>query len=373
MPIRLLPSAFFVAGLCACAGQAAAQSFLIGVNQSQSTVTYSITINAPFVTSPAGTSHLIGNAAGPDGIVGNADDVATGTRTIPGLINGNTAANTPVNISAGGASASGNSGTTVIRPAGALVLGVNTGAMTSSISGLTIDLLGGTPISISIGVSITYSTFRTRQPTCTILGGFPITVPVDTATVTVTEITATQTPGIAIGTLTPVMGSPGQFDFTADVETTVTVTATLGGEPLDVADQVVIVPVTGRVTITGDSAALTGTVNVANMQTIPGPMPQPPLPFAEPLCNGNLLVNVVIGDTTVNITTNANLTGFGARIPDPPGNPLDFNDDGLVTPDDLDDFITAFFSIPTDPRCDFNSDGVITPDDLDDYITAFFG
>ncbi|MGQ0628157.1 MAG: EF-hand domain-containing protein, partial [Phycisphaerales bacterium] len=54
---------------------------------------------------------------------------------------------------------------------------------------------------------------------------------------------------------------------------------------------------------------------------------------------------------------------------------LDFNNDGVIEPGDLDDFITAFFSDdPTErDRCDFNNDGVVEPGDLDDYITAYFG
>jgi hypothetical protein len=51
----------------------------------------------------------------------------------------------------------------------------------------------------------------------------------------------------------------------------------------------------------------------------------------------------------------------------------DFNADGVVNPDDLSDFITAFFSAPPGAGADFNGDGVVNPDDLSDFITAFFG
>ncbi|MGD9690084.1 MAG: hypothetical protein AB7K52_10565 [Phycisphaerales bacterium] len=55
-----------------------------------------------------------------------------------------------------------------------------------------------------------------------------------------------------------------------------------------------------------------------------------------------------------------------------PANPVDFNGDGNVDPDDLGDFINAYFSVPPDPRADFNADGNIDPDDLGDYINAYF-
>ncbi|MFN0012185.1 MAG: CARDB domain-containing protein [Phycisphaerales bacterium] len=51
---------------------------------------------------------------------------------------------------------------------------------------------------------------------------------------------------------------------------------------------------------------------------------------------------------------------------------LDVNLDGVVNPDDLGDFIAAYFSPQPDPVTDFNGDGMINPDDLGDYITSYF-
>jgi len=50
----------------------------------------------------------------------------------------------------------------------------------------------------------------------------------------------------------------------------------------------------------------------------------------------------------------------------------DFNNDGLVDPDDLADYITAFFTVPPSPATDFNRSGTIDPDDFADFIAAFF-
>jgi len=52
--------------------------------------------------------------------------------------------------------------------------------------------------------------------------------------------------------------------------------------------------------------------------------------------------------------------------------PADFNADGTLDPDDLADYITAFFFQPPASGSDFNGDGVTDPDDLADFITAFF-
>lgn len=50
----------------------------------------------------------------------------------------------------------------------------------------------------------------------------------------------------------------------------------------------------------------------------------------------------------------------------------DFNGDGVVNPDDLSDYINAFFVVPAGPEADFNLDGIVNPDDLADFINAFF-
>jgi len=50
----------------------------------------------------------------------------------------------------------------------------------------------------------------------------------------------------------------------------------------------------------------------------------------------------------------------------------DFNADGELNPDDLADYIGAFFAIPPGTGSDFNQDGLTDPDDLADYIGAFF-
>ncbi len=54
------------------------------------------------------------------------------------------------------------------------------------------------------------------------------------------------------------------------------------------------------------------------------------------------------------------------------GRSPDFNCDGVLDPDDLSDYIGAFFSSPPDLRADYNGDGVVDPDDLSDVIGAYF-
>ncbi|MGQ0629083.1 MAG: hypothetical protein ACT4PL_13420 [Phycisphaerales bacterium] len=67
------------------------------------------------------------------------------------------------------------------------------------------------------------------------------------------------------------------------------------------------------------------------------------------------------------------LTGgpLQCSAPPPPDCGADFNSDGITSPDDLDEFITAYFEGET--RADFDDDGILSPGDLDEFITSFFG
>jgi hypothetical protein len=355
--------------LLSAAHTAAAQTFDYAINQPASSATYNFSVSAPFQTTPAGSSYLVGNAAGPDGIPGNADDVPTGTRTIPGITGGNTALNTIVNLNSGNVSASGNNGSTVVRPSGAFRVAFNTAGGTSTLSGLNVNLLGGAAAGISASVTINYPAFRTRQPTCTIfIAGIPITVPV--GEISVTSLIATQATPTSAGTLTPVAGQPGVFTFSIPVELTVEVSATLDGAAVPIDPQSASVTVVGTVDLNAPNAAVNATIAINQSETVPGPTPLAPIPFPEPLCGGNLLVLITLASTTVNIVSNSTLVAAGTPVA--PANPADFNRDGIVNPDDLSDFITGYFTVPPDPACDFNGDTIINPDDLSDYITVYF-
>ena len=82
--------------------------------------------------------------------------------------------------------------------------------------------------------------------------------------------------------------------------------------------------------------------------------------------------NAIDFDVVLAITQPRN-SGSSADLSCPPiGCPADFNGDGVTDPDDLADYIGAFFAVPPAPNSDFNNDGTTDPDDLADYIGAFF-
>jgi hypothetical protein len=52
--------------------------------------------------------------------------------------------------------------------------------------------------------------------------------------------------------------------------------------------------------------------------------------------------------------------------------PVDYNEDGVLNPDDLADYIVCFFEAPPCDRADYDNSGFVNPDDLSDFITAYF-
>ena len=51
----------------------------------------------------------------------------------------------------------------------------------------------------------------------------------------------------------------------------------------------------------------------------------------------------------------------------------DFDGNSTIDPDDLADFITAFFDPSSGSAADFDASGTVDPDDLTDFIAAYFG
>jgi hypothetical protein len=285
---------------------AAAQSgaFEFAISPTASAASWAVSFTAPFQTgtNPADNrpfSYLIGNwdsASNP-----------TGTRTIPGIFGSDPGTNVPIAITAGGISASGNSGTTPLRPSGTWLFRLRGG--TIQVEDLALNLLDEETVSVGANVSITYSTFRTRQPTCTVLGGFPISVPL--GSIVVTQLIASQFSPAASGTLTPT--GPNTYDFTIPVDVVVNVQATFQNAPVDIPPTPAIIVLTGSLTLNGNTATSTSGVNIDLDQSQPGPTTLDPAPFAEPLCGGSLLVNLTIGTQTISVDANASLVSPGQR------------------------------------------------------------
>ncbi|MBI1191221.1 MAG: hypothetical protein GC200_11145 [Tepidisphaera sp.] len=346
----------FAALAFASSSALAADTYNFTVSSPSSTATWSFNYAAPIVTSPSGTSFILGSY--------NATTNPTGTRTIPGITGGDLNANTPININSGSITASGSSGSATIHPAGAFALTIDTAANTAGASGLTADLLNGSTGSASASVSISYSTFRTRQPTCTILG-LPLTVPLGTATLE--SITATQD-GAASGTLSPT--GPNTYSVNIPMTVIANASASFMGMPLSVPPTPVMITLTGTLTLNGAAASFTGGFTINSQQVTPGPTPLDPLPFTEPLCSGNLVFTIVLGDANTTVNTSATIAASGTLAP-PVCDP-DVNQDGVADQGDVDYLINVIAGgdNPTNIDPDFNQDGVADQGDIDALINT---
>lgn len=331
------------AGL-ACGPANAADTYAFGINQSASTATFELTVAAPFQTSPSLTSFLIGDHSATN---------TTGTRTLVGLFGGDNGLNNAINISSGSISASGDNGASPLHPRGSFRLSLFTGPNACAAEGLDLDIFGGGSADIGATLSIMYDTFRTRQPTCTVFGGFPLNVPLGNAVIS--SVRAVQVGESDAGVMTP--AGPGQYLFSIPMDVSVTITATLAGQPLDLAPTVVPIVFGGTVSVNGATATISAQLNIDQSQTEPGPTVLDPVPFVEPLCSGNLLVHITLARTETDVTANTTLVASGDLIP---SCSTDYNlDGGGDTADVLDlanDIASGTQSFPPS-QPDFNQDG----------------
>jgi len=87
------------------------------------------------------------------------------------------------------------------------------------------------------------------------------------------------------------------------------------------------------------------------------------------LNNGNCLV---LDRADCLVIPGSSFAGAGTTCAACNACPADINGDGVLDPDDLADYIAAYFSDPPGAGTDLNGDGVTDPDDLADYIASYF-
>ncbi|MSR29144.1 MAG: hypothetical protein EXS03_06175 [Phycisphaerales bacterium] len=329
--------------IAACLGCAAvaADSYDFTL-QSASTATQSMTVQYPL----AGT------------FIGNYDAAAnpTGTRTLPGFFGGS--GNNAIPYT----STSRTSNAINSHPAGTFTLAlVAPGAC--QVTGFACDLVNGFPGTVTSDLILTYSTFHTVAPSSIYPSLGPVTIPVGSGTIT--AAIAVQA-GPALGTATP--SGSGTVTVAVAIPVLVSVTGSVGGQPLPPDPTPAIFTLTGTLTPRGSTASLTSTVH--SSEPI-GPLPPPPplvnMPVALPTIppgtlTANLLFSGTFSDGSGSSTLDLSLVASG--VPSPIMG--DVNGDGTVDGMDL----TALFSAwgTSSASADINGDGTV--DGLD--LTALF-
>lgn len=310
-----------------------------------STVQQNLTLNTPL----AGT--LIGNY--------DATTNPTGTRTLPGLFGGS--GNQPIPYS----STIRVTQSISSNPAGSFSLAL-LGGDVCSVSGFTSDLLNEIPGTVNLEQLLTYSTFRTVNPSSLFPSVGQITIPLGSGSIT--EATAVQS-GKAIGSA--VETSAGTYSVTVAVPVTITIVGSVAGQAADPGPLPGVLALVGTLTVNGSSASLS--VSASSNEPI-GPLPPlPPLenqPVALPTViptggTANLLFSGTFGESTGTTSLNLSLSASGTQQTDP----ADVNGDGSVDGADLAIVLSAWGSdLPT---ADVNQDGIVNGADLAVVLSAW--
>ena len=293
--------------LCAMAGA-------LPVHVMAATFAFSV---GPAGSSLEGTFEL--SAATSGSLAGDYDPVEnpTGTRTKPGLFGsfGSTEnVAVPVDLTPGLSSPLD----TV--PAGGFVLEVNPEIGTVVLSGLTLDLLSGSPMVIPAQVTLEFGTFRTRSPDSLFIGGFPITVPLGESRLT--SLAAAQI-GSAAGDLVVSGSDLYDFSVSALVQVSGELDRVLGQSPVPP----VPVPLTlaGRIRLTEQGAEVTASsaFDFTTSSDAGADLPTlPTLPFALPTIlpagnTANVLFDLTLESIGVDLGSTLTLTASGVPVPEP--------------------------------------------------------
>lgn len=201
----------------------------------------------------------------PGSLIGDFDATTNpqGTRTVPGLLGGPGNEPVPVDL--------GFSGDTDFDapPLGGLVLDADAGQLTLEVSELGLDLLGGTPATSALTLSLLYSTFRSYQPDSLYIGGIPLDLPLGDQAISEARLDQTAP---ALGSLIPA-GRPGEYTLDVLVPVELSLILDAGTGPVPIGPLPVTLPLTGDLTLTGDLAQLSVAFALPIDQSVPDPLP----------------------------------------------------------------------------------------------------
>jgi hypothetical protein len=319
------------------------------VDSEESTNQQSNTITLPF----AGT------------FIGDYDEESNpgGTQTRPGLWGGS--GNNPIPYSARFDIA----GQTDGAISGSLQVDVDLELLAANVSNLEIDLLGGVPGELGLGITIEYSTFNTINPFSIYPGGFEIPIPLGSAQL-LTSVLRSE------GVSPLVLDGPVDGVYTVEGVLAGLVTAVFqfGGQEQEFISPLAM-PVTGTLVEgnVGLTLSLAFTADVDEEGVIDDlppfediPMPLPTLPPSDETANllmsGSISGYHIVADQSILIVAHEVES-------DVPG---DLDGDGLVNGADMGLLLVAWGTL--DPgAADINGDGLVNGADLGLLLLAWTG
>ncbi len=251
-------------------------------------------------------------------LVGDYDVSANpaGTRTKPGLFGTfgateNVPVATSLDVNVAGQVSSGT--------AGMFRLELDPGAGTLSMTNFSADFLNSGAVNLPLSLGLLFDSFRTRNPTSTYPGGFPVTVPLGQASLT--QLAGTQV-GSGAGVLTAT--GVNTYDFSLAALLLVTGEFSALGNSFQLPGQPTPTTLTGSIIVNGDTATLTSLVPfLVSGSTQPGlALPQFALALPTVLPTGgtsNFLLDLTVTDLGLSFNGNATFNATGAAVVPVPG------------------------------------------------------
>jgi hypothetical protein len=294
-------------------------------------------------------------------LIGNYDatNTPTGTRTKPGVFGSFGATENvavPVTLSAG---LNGNLESTT---GGGFRLNVDLDSGLATIEEYEANFLSAGALEVPISVMLEFDSFRTRTPTSTYIGGFPITLPL--GAVTVSQFRVIQT-GPSLGTVTA--NDIGGFNVVVVPVVEVELSLDFLGNVFELPAITIPFALTGELRITGNTAVLESLTPFTLDQSVPIDQAIPQQAFDLPTIippgnTASVLFDLTLD--TISAMVDAEFASRATGVVTPC--PADVNADGDVDGEDVLFFFSRWDA--GENRADFNRDGGVDSDD----IIAFF-
>ncbi len=250
-------------------------------------------------------------------LVGNwdTDTNPEGTRTRPGLFgpfpdDANDPVPADLGLSLAGSPQSATTGefTMSLEP--------QLGAFT--LSNYSANLLSNGPATAKVSISVEYDSFRTRNPSSTYIGGFPIELPIGDASIV--ELIVTQVDVPTAGTLIP--SGKDQYDFTTVVPVELTGEIDFLGNNVALPATPSLWPINGTISLNGEAASIISLQLLDLSETIEPniQLPQIPLPLPTLLPPGDtahLLFDLLLSQASANLAGEFTMQADGVLVPEP--------------------------------------------------------
>lgn len=318
------------------------QSYEFAFNEESSEISRDFNVLIPF----AGT--MIGNY--------DAKTNPEGTRTVPGIIGGS--GNNPISYEASFELSGGNTS----APAGGFDFEIDSSGLLATMSGLQIDVLGGSEDALDATLNLLYETFRTFSPTSLFPGGVEIPIPL--GQIQLTSLMMIQSADASIAIVPGDGETSGTIVGMVPVDVTFTVVVLdqeIGGMPLPM-----MLPIAGTIIENDNGAQIAFTTSFEYDESLPStgipfedvpiemPTILPPGSFASLLLSGADSEGSTSGSWNIAIVADADADSCA-------GDP-DINGDGVVNGADL-TMVLAEWGAPGGPA-DVNCDEIVDGEDL---------